>query len=63
MRWSLTSGGPDGGIHWPYYAFVDKYVEDHSYLQWIYDPTNGTISVGDIFRRGGMRDMAVPGLE
>ncbi len=63
MRWSLTSGGPDGGIHWPYYAFADKYVEDMTCLQWIYDPSNGTVSGGDVFRRGGMRDMAVPGLE
>lgn len=63
MRWSLTSGGPDGGIHWPYYAFADRYVDDNSYIAWIYDPSNGTVSGGDIFRRGGMRDRAIPGIE
>jgi type II secretion system protein G len=55
MRWSLTSGGPDGGIHWPYYAFDARFVEDGSYINWSYDPTNGTVSAGDIFRRGGER--------
>ena len=55
-RWALASDGPDqapnsGGIEF-YYGYNDSIWENPSsgYNFARYDPTNGTISVGDIWR-------------
>lgn len=61
--WSLASGGPDREIVFPYYAFSQEFVFSESYLQWIYDPTNGTISTGDLYRRGGSLKPSIPELD
>lgn len=69
--WSLTSAGPDkqdDATGWRMYNYYkhqqgfgsfssEEEAQAHA-LQGIYDPTNGTISDGDITRFGG----AVPGL-
>jgi len=60
MQWSLASGGPDGVIGYPYYAFTENRVRTGRYADFVYDPTNGTISDGDIFRRGGKIVMPTP---
>lgn len=61
--WSLTSGGPDLEVSFPYYAFTQSFVINDSYIQQIYDPTNGTISFGDIFSRGGSKFPAIPQID
>ncbi|MCC5875391.1 MAG: prepilin-type N-terminal cleavage/methylation domain-containing protein [Candidatus Sumerlaeia bacterium] len=61
-QYSLTSSGPDGVLEFPYYAFTPNFVQTRAYLQYIYDPTNGTVSRGEIFRRGGYKPDAIPGL-
>jgi len=61
--YSLTSGGPDGHIHFPYFAFADIFIQSGTYINYAYDATNGTISSGEIFRRGGGARRAVPGIE
>ena len=54
LAWSLTSTGPDADFQFIYYAFSPLFVvPDKRYVTWIYDPTNGTVSVGDMFARGG----------
>lgn len=65
-RWSLTSVGPDKKLDWPYYAFDNFYIDDEEgragvYLTHIYDPTNGTVSGGEIFYRGGGTTKTAPG--
>jgi type II secretion system protein G len=61
-QYSLASSGPDGVMEFPYYAFSPTFIQTRVYLQYIYDPTNGTISRGEIFRRGGYKPDHVPGL-
>lgn len=53
QRWSLTNTGPDRVYQFSYYAFADTFVDSGRHVVFIYDPTNGTTSGGDIFRRGG----------
>lgn len=61
--WSLTSGGPDRNVSFPYYAFSQSILNSQSHLPQIYDPTNGTISSGDIFGRGGSKLPAIPEID
>lgn len=61
MQFSLASGGPDLKLEFPYYAFSDTFVQTGAYLGYIYDPTNGTVSRGEIFRRGGLMPANIPG--
>lgn len=69
LRWSLTSLGPDRQLHWTYYAFPENQIVDPvtgqpgGYLRYVYDPSNGTTSRGEIFRRGGGSFAATPGLD
>lgn len=59
--WSLTSTGPDGEYQFPYYAFSPIFVvPDKRYLIWVYDSTNGTVSRGDLFARGGNPSTVTP---
>jgi type II secretion system protein G len=58
--WSLTSGGPDEEIIFPYYAFGSGYLTSRAYLRFLYDPTNGTSSPGEIFIRGGASRYPIP---
>jgi type II secretion system protein G len=51
--WSLTGAGPDRKILFPYYFYSDAFKTHNRYLAFVYDPTNGTVSGGEIFRRGG----------
>ncbi len=60
--WVLKSAGPDGSIQWPdeYQPFGWEYMYDvplHGdpdvMRNAIYDPTNGTVSFGMIYRAGG----------
>lgn len=51
--YSLASAGPDRQLEWPYYAWAENFTFNKVYLDTIYDPTNGTVSRGEIFRRGG----------
>lgn len=60
MSWSLTSGGPDLHISYPYYAFADDSIKTGSHITYIYDASNGTISYGEIFSRGGAARTALP---
>jgi type II secretion system protein G len=60
-QYSMTSAGPDGLLEFPYYAFSPTFVGGGVYLQYIYDPTNGTVSRGEIFRRGGVIPDSIPG--
>lgn len=62
-EWSLTSAGPDGEITWPYYAFPENRIAAGTWPSFVYDPTNGTVSTGEIFRRGGASSKRVPGLD
>jgi prepilin-type N-terminal cleavage/methylation domain-containing protein len=61
-QYSLASGGPDLVLEFPYYAFSPTFVGTGVYLGYIYDPTNGTVSRGEIFRRGGHQPDQIPGL-
>lgn len=61
--WSLTSGGPDLAIEFPYFPFARNFVTARSHLAFIYDPTNGATSRGEIFRRGGRFDMVIPEID
>lgn len=63
QSWALTSGGPDLRIQFPYWPFADTFVLSNSYLDFIYDPTNGTVSGGEIFRRGGRSTRAIPQID
>ena len=60
MSWSLTSGGPDRIIEFPYYAFGDNFIKDGKHILYIYDASNGTVSSGEIFRRGGLARTPLP---
>ncbi len=51
--WSLTSAGPDQTIVFPYYFYSSIFCTNQRYLTFMYDPTNGTVSSGEIFKRGG----------
>lgn len=53
FSWSLSSSGPDLLLEFPYWPFADVIVNSGSYVNFVYDPTNGTLSDGEIFRRGG----------
>lgn len=61
-QWSVASGGPDLLMEFPYYAFTPSFVRTNVHLAYIYDPTNGTVSRGEIFRRGGYQPDSIPGL-
>lgn len=63
QSWALTSGGPDLRIQFPYWPFADTFVISHAYLDFIYDPTNGTVSGGEIFRRGGRSTRSIPEID
>lgn len=63
LSWSLMSGGPDGLIQFPYYAFTGSLANNGGYILFVYDPTNGTTSFGDIFRRGGAGNQPLAGVE
>lgn len=60
MSWSLASGGPDRIIEFPYYAFADTFIKSGSHILYVYDPSNGTVSKGEIFRRGGLARTPLP---
>lgn len=60
MSWSLTSGGPDRHIAYPYYAFADESIKNGTHILYVYDPSNGTVSYGEIFRRGGLARTSLP---
>lgn len=60
MSWSLTSGGPDRYIAYPYYAFSDDSIETGTHITYVYDASNGTLSYGEIFRRGGLGRTPLP---
>jgi type II secretion system protein G len=62
QKWSLTGTGPDGQLQFAYYAFSPSFIRDKRYLIWVYDPTNGTVSSGDIFLRGGNNSENTPEL-
>lgn len=49
--WSLTAAGPDQTIAFPYYYFAPPFQGHH--WVFVYSPTNGTRSSGEVFRRGG----------
>lgn len=48
FTWSVTATGPDRRIHYPYYFFPHGFIMPEWY---IYNPSNGTISGGEIFYR------------
>jgi type II secretory pathway pseudopilin PulG len=62
MQWSLTSAGPDLELEFPYYAFSPTFIESNRYLVFVYDPTNGTVSRGEILKRGGLIPYNIPGV-
>lgn len=62
MSYSITSGGPDLTISFPYYAFSETFIKSGSYVGYVYDPTNGTVSGGEIFMRGGAARSPLPGI-
>lgn len=55
--WSLVSWGPDrtgNGAEWSYiYRKLGGATNDVTSLALLYDPTNGTVSSGDIIKMGG----------
>ncbi len=61
--WALTSAGPDLRIHFPYWPFAQTFITSNAYLDFIYDPTNGTVSPGEIFLRGGRIPRAIPAID
>lgn len=64
LSWSLTGSGPDTDFQFIYYAFDRRFVEpEKRYVLWIYDPTNGTVSTGDMFTRGGLQTPPLPEIE
>jgi len=58
--YTLVSVGPDGAIGAPVQAYLDypRQGEAIRTLYMVYDPTNGTVSIGNIFRFQGDRDPA-----
>lgn len=48
FTWSVAGTGPDHRINYPYYFFPPGFVMPEWY---IYNPSNGTISGGEIFYR------------
>ncbi len=61
--WSLSSPGPNQELNWPYYACGDTFARNGRYVIFVYDPTNGAISDGDIFTRGGAINRHLPGVD
>lgn len=61
QRFSLHSGGPDGVIDFPYYAFSESFILQQRHLVFVYSPTNGTRSLGDVIQRGGEIPNPQPG--
>ncbi len=61
--WSLTSGGPDQQLLFPYFPFAPAFLANARHLVYIYDPTNGTNSPGEIFLRGGRLITAIPEID
>ncbi len=58
--WSLTSGGPDRSLLFIYWPFADLFIDSGTYVNYIYDPTNGSVSSGEIFLRGGRINRSLP---
>lgn len=52
--WSLTSAGPDRTIKFPYYYYGPSFAANNYHLNFVYDPSNGLRSAGEIFSRGGL---------
>jgi len=62
--WSLTSGGPDRVLEFPYYAIGSNFITPAGrHMNFIYDATNGSISPGEIFRRGGGYGEPIAGID
>lgn len=61
--WALTSAGPDLRIHFPYWPFAETFIVSNAYLDFIYDPTNGVVSPGEIFLRGGRIPRVIPAID
>lgn len=49
--WSLTSAGPDRTILFPYYFYSVRFSDNPQ--RFMYSPTNGSKSDGEMFLRGG----------
>jgi hypothetical protein len=60
--WGISSAGPDNIMDFPYWPFAPTFTVADMHLRFIYDPTNGTVSKGDIFRRGGQGTTPLPGI-
>ena len=54
--WLLESEGPDRADHTPTpnFPYAGSTRDEEEFLGWIYDPSNGTRSRGNIFRTGGV---------
>ena len=61
--WSLTSAGPDVNLDFPYWPFGQNFLNGDTWQDKIYDPTNGTVSRGDIFLRGGSVPKVIPAID
>ncbi|MDX2177040.1 MAG: type II secretion system protein GspG [Candidatus Sumerlaeia bacterium] len=61
--WSLTSGGPDTLLEFPYWPFAETFIISNQHLNFIYDPTNGAVSRGEVFRRGGRALRPIPQID
>lgn len=51
--WLLRSSGPDNDRDGPAATALNSDPSAHDFALYIYDPTNGTASLGDIWRHGG----------
>lgn len=61
--WSLTSAGPDLSLLFPYFPFGQLFLRNDRYIAFLYDPTNGSVSPGDMFRRGGKLSPSIPAVD
>ncbi len=53
LWWVLRSSGPDDDRDGPGASALNAPDSRHEFVNYIYDPSNGTISRGDIWRPGG----------
>jgi hypothetical protein len=51
--WMLRSSGPDGDRDGGAVTSLNRDPSRHAFVQFIYDPTNGADSRGDLWRAGG----------